>query len=111
MLRAGVVLAELHGLPADDINHHKPTGQAHGGLDGIGQAAADGIVDGQAVHHNFHRMLDVFLQLDFLIQIIHVAVDPNAGIAAASGGVQFLGLCSLTAADHRGQHLEPGAFR
>ena len=36
----------------------------------IGQTAADALAQGKAVHHDLHRMLDVFFQTDLLVQII-----------------------------------------
>ena len=40
-------------------------------------------------------MLDVLFQADLLVQIIEVAVDPDAGIAAPPGGVQLFLLGAL----------------
>ena len=111
VLRAGIVLAELHRFPADDINDDKAAGQGNGSLNRIGQAAAHRIIDGQAVHDDFNGMLDILFQLDLFVQIIHVAVNAHAGVTAAAGSVQLLGLGAFAAPHNRGQHLEAGAFR
>lgn len=108
MLRAGIVLAELHRFAADNINDDKTAGQGNGSLNRIGQAAAHRIIDGQAVHDDFNGMLDILFQLDLFVQIIHVAVNAHAGVTAAAGSVQLLGLGAFAAPHNRGQHLEAG---
>ena len=111
MLRTGVALAEHHGFAADDVHHHKTAGLGQGGFDGIRQTPPHRIADDKAVDDDFHRMLAVFVQLDFLGQIIQAAVHPYTGKAGAAGRLQFLGLGALTSPDDRRQYLKPGAFR
>ena len=109
VLRAGVALAELHGLPARHIHRDQPAGEGKGGLQAVGQAAVDVFVDDQTVHHDLHRVLFVLFQGNFLVEVVHVPVDAHPGVATPAGGVQFLLLGALAAAHHRRQHLEAGA--
>ena len=102
MLRAGKVLAEGHTLAADDVHLRHAPGERQRGLQRIRQTATDALAQGKAVHHDFHRMLDVLFQTDLLVQIIQVAIDFHAGIAGAAGGVQFLLLGALALTHHRG---------
>ena len=111
VLRAGIVLAEGHRFTADHINGDQPAGQRKRGLDRISQPAADGIAHRKPVHDNFNGVLDVFFQLDLFVQVIHVAVNPHPGVAAAAGRVQLLGLGAFASAHNRRQDLEPGARR
>ena len=111
MLRAGIALAEHHRLAADDINNDQPVGLRQRGLNGIRQTAANRIIDNKAVYHDFDRVLDVLLEVDFLAQVIHIAVDPHAGKAGAAGRIQFLSLRAFAGTHDRCQHLKAGALR
>ena len=106
VLRAGKVLAERHALAADDIYLGDAARQRQSCLQRVRQTAPDALADGKTVHHDLHGVLDVLFQADLLVQIIEIAVDPGAGIAAPPGGVQLFLLGALALADDRSQHLE-----
>ena len=111
MVRAGIVLAEQHLLPADDVHQGKPPGHGAAGLYRIRQPGADLRLDRKAVHHNLDGVLIVFLQLDLLGQLVQAAVHPGPDIPAAAGGVQLL-LVGAFALPHDGRHhLDAGPRR
>ena len=111
MVRAGIVLAEKHLLAAHYIHYHQPAGHGTAGLYRVRQTGADFRLDRKPVHHDLDGMLVVFLQLDLLGQLIHIAVYPGPDIAAAAGGVQLL-LVGTLALPHDGRHhLNSGALR
>ena len=55
-------------------------------------------------------MLLVFLQLDVLVQLIQVAVGPDADVAGALGVLEHLGVLALLAPDDGGHDLDAGAL-
>ena len=102
VLRAGKVLTEGHTLAADDIHLGHTAGKRQRRFQRIGQTAADALAQGKAIHHDLHRVLDVLLQTDLLVQIIQVAVNFHAGVTGAAGGVQLLLLGALALTYHWG---------
>ena len=109
---AGVVLGEgqIPLLP-QQIHRHKAAGQIGGRLHAVGQAGDDIGPDDETVHHNVDLMLEVFRQLDVLVQLVQLSVHAGADIAGAAGVLQHLGVLALAAPHHRRHDLDPGALR
>ena len=108
VLRAGEVLAEGHGLPADHLHLGHPAGQVQGRFQAVGQPAAHPLADDQPVHHHLDGVLDVLFQGDLLVQVVQAAVHLDPGVAGPPGGVQLFLLGALALPDHRRQHLKAG---
>ena len=63
----------------------------------------------QPVDHRLDGVLLLLLQLRRLGQRVHGAVDPDPRVALGLQIGEQVEVLALALADHRGQHLEPGA--
>ena len=64
------------GLFARD--RRDPVGQRHRRLERVGEPALVLLLDGQAIDHDLDRVLDLFVELDLVCEIEHLAVDTHA---------------------------------
>ena len=95
MFRAGVVLGELHFLPADDIDDGHAFRQFGGGLDRVGQTALDAGFDDQPVDDDFDIMLVGLLEFDVLGEVAHFPVDAGPDEAGLGCVLEGLGKGTL----------------
>ncbi len=97
------------------VRHHRDRGdplrELEGGLDAVGDAAADALLGDETVHDHLDRVLVGLRELDGLGELADLAVDPGAGEPLAGELLQELLVFPLPPADDRREHLEPGAFR
>ena len=91
-------------IPNDDIS------LAEGGLHGVGQPPLGGLLDREAVDDHLDGVLLLLLQLRRVGERVHHAVDPHPGEALGLQLAEQVDVFTLAAADHRGQHLDPGAL-
>ena len=109
---AGVVLGKQgHGVRCHLMQQHQTAGELAGSFNGIGQAAVQIGFQHQPIHHDLNMVLFVLFQGDLFRQIIEDPVHPGTDKAALAGILQYLGVLTLFAADHRSQQLEPGTLR
>ena len=110
-VRAGKAVGKVHHLAVNDIHHQKPVGKCHDIFDGVCQSPLDAILNRNSVHDDFDIVLDIFLKLDVLGQIIQAAVNAHAHVTALLCAVKHFGMLALSAAHDRRQELKPGALR
>ena len=108
----GVVLGkgDLPVFP-DQVNQHQAACKGQRRFGRIAQTAGDLRLYYKAVYDDLDIMLFVLFQLDLFGQIVHIPVHPGADIAGLLGILQHLDMLAFLPADHRGQDLDPGAFR
>ncbi len=102
----GVVLVQIH-----EVRDDHALGKPQRGLDGIGQALADAVLDHQTVHHHFDGVLLLLDEFDVIGELPHLAVDQRAGVAVAAQQFEQVLELALPSADDGRQDLEPRAFR
>ncbi len=114
VIQAGQMLGE-HPLPVrvivgqvHEIQQHHATGQAQRRLHRVGQPPPGVGLDRQPVHHHLDGVLLVLVQGRRVVQPDDGAVDPGPGVALELQLAEQFGVLTLTAPDHRRQHLEPG---
>ena len=100
--RLAVAPHELH------LGH--AVGQAQGRLERVGEAALEAVAHDEPVDDDLDGVLLVAGQVDLVGELVHLAVDPGAGVALGGevGEQRLVG--ALAAAHHRGEHLEAGAL-
>ncbi len=108
---AGIVLGERHLLPSYDIHNHDALRDLHGSLHGVREAALNALFDHEAIHDEFNIVLDVFLQFDFLREVMDFSVHPNANKAGLMGLFQRLCECALFPPGNRCQNLDTSPLR
>ena len=96
------------GLQVDPLDGHEAVGQAQSGLHRVVEARADAVADHQAVDHDVDVVAQLLLQARRVVEADDVAVHPRPGEALGGELGEQLGVLALPAADHGGQHLEPG---
>ena len=94
----------------DELQHHDAVGQVQRGLHRIGEPLLGAGLDGQAVHHHLDVVLLLFLQLGWIGQRMHHAIDAHAAVALRVQLLEQVGELALTGAHHRCENLKPGAF-
>ena len=65
----------------------------------------------QTVKHNINIVLLILVKLYLLAQIVHVAVNADAHIAAAPSRVKHLFMHTFSRADNRRQHHKTSSVR
>ncbi len=110
----------VHPLPVrvvvgqvDEVQDDHAAGQAQRGLHRVGQPPPRGVLDRQPVDDDLDVVLLVLLQLrqcagGRVVQADQLAVHPRPRVALGLQLAEQVGVLALAAADHRGQHLEPG---
>ena len=121
VIEAGQVLG-VHPLPVrvivrqvDEVEHDHAARQAKRGLHRVGQPPPRGRLDRKPVHHDLDGVLLVLLQRGRLagpglVQAHHHAVHPGPGESLDLEFAEQFCVLALAPADHRGEHLEPGAL-
>ena len=111
------MLAEGDGLLLGPVGAHDDhlghaLGQREGGLERLGQAAADVVPADQPVDHHLDGVLLVAGQLDLVAvgQLDGGPVHPHPGEPLLGEVVEEGAVLPLAAADHRGQDQEAGAL-
>ena len=108
---AGVVLGEHQVLLLPQkVDDDQSPGKGAGSFHAVGEALLDVRPDDEAVHDDLNVVLDVFFQLDLLVQLIEIAVYTGPDVAGALGGLKDLGVLALLAPDDGGQDLDAGAL-
>ena len=106
--------SHLHALPVD-AGRRRPSGDHHlddplrmvqRGLQGVGQAPLDPLLDDQAVHDDVDVVLLVLVEDDLFGQIILLAVDDHPGEAVLAELVQLLAVLPLAPPDHGGEQRD-----
>ncbi len=105
-LATRVVLGEV-----DEVERDRAARQPERGLHRVGEAPARAVLDREAVDDDLDVVLLVLLQGRRLLQPDDRAVDAGAREALGLQLAEQLGVLPLAPADHRGDHLEPGALR
>ena len=97
------------------LGHHLHQGQAIAALEGraqrIGQALLDSLTGHQAIHHHFDVVGLVFIELDVVGELAHLAVDAHPRKSLSHQAADQLGVGALLAPHQRSQQLIPGALR
>ena len=110
-VRAGKALAEIDGLSVNHIHHKQPLRQRKRAFHGICKPSLNSRLCHKPVNHNFDIVLDIFIQLDFLCQLVKIPVNAHTDISALSGAVQNLHMLAFPPPYHRGKQLDSGALR
>src|SRR5699024_10359340 len=110
-VRAGKTLAEIQRFPADHIHHKQAFRKMKHTLHRISQPFLNARIHHTTVHNDLYIMFDIFIQRNFLRQLIHIAVHSHAHIAAALRTLEQLSMSALTPSYHRGEKLDPCPFR
>ena len=114
---AGQVLGELALAvlvvlgQVDEVEQHDAAGEPERGLDRVGEPLLGARLDREPVDHHLDGVLLLLLELRRLGQRVHHAVDPGPREALGLQLGEEVDILALAAADHRGEHLEPGALR
>ena len=107
--RGGVALAQGLALGVEHLHQHLPLGQARGQLNGLGDAAGGGLLQGDAVHHHVDEVLDLLVEGQGLaVELHYLAVDAHAAEALLLEVGQQLGELALAAGHHRRHDDGPG---
>ena len=115
LVGAGHLLGELQlpgrvlGGQVDEVEHHQSAGQAEGGLHRVGEPALGGRLDREPVDDHLDRVLLLLVELGRLVEGVGLAVHPRPGEALGLELAEQVDVLALAAADHRREHLEPGA--
>ena len=96
------------GVEVDEVEQHQPAGQVESGLDGVGEPALGGLLDAQPVDDHLDGVLALLVERGRVVEGVGVAVDPGPREPLGLELPEQLDVLALAAADHRGQHLEPG---
>ena len=64
--------------PFDDRDQDNSLGQLHRVINGAFKALLNARLDHQPIHHDFDRMILLFLEADFIVQTLQDAVDASA---------------------------------
>ena len=97
-------------LPVDELQHDDAVGEIQRGLDRVGQALLGRSLDGEAVDHHLDVVLLLLLELGRVGQRMHDAVYADPAVTLAVELVEQVDELALAGADHRREHLEPGAL-
>ncbi len=111
MLGAGVILRKEHLLAADNVHESKSIGELEHGLETVRHAGFDAILDDDTVNDYLDVVLFVFVELYFLGELVHDAVNAHADESRAACGIELLCVLTLSVADDRREELELCALR
>ena len=107
---AGIILRKAQLFPGiRQLHRHQTAGMGTGSFDGVGQTAAQTLLQHQAIHHQLDGVLLILFQSDLLCQIIQDAIHTHTGKTLLAGIVKHLLMFALFAPNHRRQHDKPGA--
>ena len=98
-----VFRVEIH-----EVDQHAPLGEAERGFDGVGQALADRVVDGEAVDDDLDGVLELLAELRRFAELDRLAVDTCTRVALGAQFLEEVDELALASADHRRKHLESG---
>ena len=104
-LGEGLDLAGVHQLEVDQA-----LGQAHRGLDRVGQPLAQVGAHDQPVHHDRDVVLVALVEVELLLEPAQLAVDLDAGVALGLELLEQLAVLALAPAHHGRLDHEPGAL-
>ena len=97
------------------LGHHLHQGQTIAPLEGraqrIGEALLDSLTGHQAIHHHLNVVGLVFVELDVVGELAHLAVDAHPRKSLSHQATDQLGVGALLAPHQRSQQLVPGALR
>ena len=101
----------------DEVEDDHAARQAERGLHRVGEPPPRGVLHREPVDDDLDVVLLVLLQrrqdgrvVRDLVQPDDRAVDPGPRVPLGLQFLEQLGVLALAAADHRGEHLEPGAL-
>ena len=96
----------MHLFAADDIHGQKSLRDFKHVINRCGKSHQNFGLDHQTVHHDFNRVLDIFVEFDFLGKFVHIAVDSGTYVTVLSGTLQNLGMLALLPPDDRRKELD-----
>ena len=91
--------ADLAGV--DHLDVDEPVGQRDGGLDRVGQPAAQVVAHHQPVDHDGDVVLELLVEDDLLLEPAQLAVDLDARVALGAQLLEELAVLALAPADDR----------
>ena len=112
-VRAGIVHAVQRFAQIKPVHNDQPGAFDRGRLNIVRQALTEllRLLPDQPVHHDFHRVLLLFVQRRGVLQVIHLPVNPHPDISAFAGAGKNIPVFALPAPDQGTEHLHPRSFR
>ena len=79
-------------------------------LDGLGNSTQGVLSDHDTIDHDLDIVLELFVQIDGVVERAYFAVDAHAAKALCAKVLEQLGILALAPAHHRRQHKRATAF-
>ena len=102
----GIILREAElSVLTDEVNRQKSAGKRHCSLGRVRKAAGDIRLYDQTVNDYLYNMLFVFLELDFLGQVVHYPVHADTDVARLLCVLKYFHMLALAGAHDRRHEL------